>query len=238
MINADFKGYTGEFVHGVALSHDLLFMIILVMLAVFAWMFRINVPLFGKMARNINAGEKIQSIFETTEKESLWLNAFLLFQTLFLFCVFLFWVAVKYRYILDPDVGKMFRALGALLALFALFYLFKMTLYTLFGSVFIEKSTRKSMFTNYQALFNTWGIILYLPVLWILLFDRYFFIPVIVFIISYLIFRATLLLRFFYIFFNKNTGLLFFSLYLCAQEIAPLVFLYKGMVYTYNFIET
>ena len=238
MINADFKGYTGELIHGVALSHDLLLTIILVMLAAFAWMFRINVPLFGKMARNINAGEKIQSIFETTEKESFLFNAFMLFQTLFLFCVFLFWAAVKYRYILDPDVDKMFRALGALFVLFVSFYLFKITLYALFGSVFIEKPTRKSMFTNYQALFRTWGITLYLPVLWILLFNQYFFIPVIVFIISYLTFRAILLLRFFYIFFNKNTGILFFSLYLCAQEIAPLVFLYKGMVYTYNFIET
>ncbi|MDR0394222.1 MAG: DUF4271 domain-containing protein [Tannerella sp.] len=40
-----------------------------------------------------------------------------------------------------------------------------------------------------------------------------------------------------HIFLNKNTGFLFFSLYLCAQEIIPLVFLYEGLIYMYNIIE-
>ena len=237
MINADFEGYTGGQLYNTTFSNDMLVVIVLLLLTAFAWIFRLNVPLFGKMINNINAGEKVQSIFATTEKESLLIHAFMTFQTLLLFCVFLFSVAVKYRYIIDPDIEKTLLSLSVLLALFFTFYLFKRTLYALFGTIFIEKSAKKMMFTNYQALFGAWGITLYLPVFCILLFSPYFFIPLILLAISYLVFRSILIFRFIHIFFNKKTGLLFLSLYLCAQEIVPLVFLYEGMIYTYNFIE-
>jgi hypothetical protein len=118
-----------------------------------------------------------------------------------------------------------------------LFYLFKKAIYSIFGYIFAEKSAYRMMFVNYQGLFCMWGIFLYLPVLWILLVGKYLFIAYAVFIISYLVFRVLMICRFIHIFFNKNTGLLFFSLYLCAQEIIPLVFLYEGLIYMYNIIE-
>ena len=212
--------------------------IVLILLSVFAWIFRSNTPLFGKMISNINAGEQRQSIFETTEKDSFFFNAFMTFQTLLLFSIFILSAIVKSQNILYPDTVKSLLYLCFLFAFCFLFYLFKRGLYAIFGAVFIEQSTNKMMFTNYQALFCTWGVVLYLPVLWILLFDTYLFLSVIILIISFLAFKAILSLRFFYIFYNKNTGFLFFCLYLCAQEIAPLAFFYTGMVYTYNIIET
>ena len=212
--------------------------IVLILLSVFAWIFRSNTPLFGKMISNINADEQRHSIFETTEKDSFFFNAFMTFQTLLLFSIFIISAAVKSQEILYPDTITALLSLGLLFAFCFLFYLFKRGLYAIFGSVFIEQSTNKMMFTNYQALFCTWGVVLYLPVLWVLLFDTYLFLSVIFIIVSFLAFKTILSLRFFYIFYNKNTGFLFFCLYLCAQEIAPLAFFYKGMVYTYHIIET
>ena len=190
------------------------------------------------MISNINARKQRQSIFETTEKDSLLFNAFMTIQTLLLFSIFTFSTAVKYRYIINPDTETTLLSVVFLFTLFFLFFLFKRALYALFGIVFIERSTNKMMLTNYQALFCTWGIALYIPVLWVLLFDTHLFLSIIILIISFLVFKLILSLRFFYIFYNKKTGFLFFSMYLCAQEIVPLVFLYKGMVYTYNIIET
>jgi hypothetical protein len=212
--------------------------IVLVLLTVFAWIFRLNIPLFGKMISNINAGEQRQSIFETTEKDSFLFNTFMSFQTLLLFSIFIFSAAVKYKYIINPDTATTLLSLVFLFVFISAYFFIKRVLYALFGMIFVEKSTYKMMFTNYQALFCALGVVLYLPVIWILLIDSNFFLSIIFLIISFLAFKAILSLRFFYIFFNKNTGFLFFSLYLCAQEIVPLVFLYEGMVYIYSIIET
>jgi hypothetical protein len=53
----------------------------------------------------------------------------------------------------------------------------------------------------------------------------------------YLLFRFTLIYMTVRIFYNKNTGLLYLSSYLCAQEIIPLLFLYEGLNYLYNTFE-
>jgi hypothetical protein len=237
MDNTDFEGYTGIYLNNITFSNDILLIVVIILLSAFALIFRFNVPLFGKMISNINAGKQRQSIFDTTEKDSFLFNAFMTFQTLLLCSIFLFSVATEYKYFTNPDIPKTFIITIILLIILFLFYLFKKATYSVFGHIFAEKSAYKMMFVNYQGLFCTWGIFLYLPVLWILLIGKYLFIAYILFIISYLVFRIILIYRFIHIFFNKNTGLLFFSLYLCTQEIIPLVFLYEGLIYMYNIIE-
>lgn len=237
MNNPDFEGHTGIYINDITFSNDIMLVMTLVLLSAFALAFRFNVPLFGKMISNINSGEQRQSIFETTEKDCFFFNAFMTFQTLLLCSIFFFSLAVKYKYFIKPDITTTLLTIGILLVFLFFFYLFKKALYAVFGYIFAEKSAYKMMFTNYQALFCTWGIFLYLPILWILLIGQYFLTAIILMAISYLLFRLILIYRFIYIFFNKNTGLLFLSLYLCAQELIPLVFLYEGLIYMYNIIE-
>jgi hypothetical protein len=160
------------------------------------------------------------------------------FQTLFLCSIFLFLVSTEYNFFIHPNIPETFLVIAILFAVLLAFYLFKRSLYAIFGYIFLEQDAYKTMFVNYQALFCTWGISLYVPVLWILLIGEYFFIAYIVFIISYLIYKSILAYRLIHIFFYKNTGLLFLSLYLCGQEIIPMVFLYEGLIYMYNIIET
>jgi hypothetical protein len=211
--------------------------IVLILLSAFALIFRLNVPLFGKMINNISAGEQRQSIFETTAKDSFLFNAFMTFQTLLLCSIYIFFVAVKYKYFIKQNILTTLVSTGILFVSLFIFYMLKKALYAIFGHIFAEKSAYRMMFTNYQALVCTWGVFLYIPVLWILLTGEYLLIATAIMVISYLAFRAILIFRFIHIFFNKNTGLLFLSLYLCAQEIIPLVFLYEGLIYMYNIIE-
>ena len=237
MNSTDFEGYSGINLNDVTLSNDIMLLVVLILLSTFAFIFHLNRPLFSKMISNINSGEQRQSIFGTTENDSFLFSSFMTFQTLLLCSIFIFASVTEHKYLINPDAATTFTVTGILLIIIFVFYLFKKSLYALFGHIFADNSAYKMLFTNYQAIFCIWGIFLYFPVLWILLVGKYFFIAFIFIIISYLLFRTTLIFRFFYIFFNKNTRLLFFSLYLCGQEIVPLVFLYEGLIYMYNIIE-
>ena len=227
MNSTDFDGYTGIYLNDITFSNDIMLLIVLSLLSVFAFIFRLNTPQFGKMISNISSGEQRQSLFETTEKSSIIYTLFMMFQTLLLCSIFIFTAIVEYKYLINPDITTTLTVTSILLIILLIFFLFKKALYALFGHIFADKSAYKMMFTNYQALFCTWGILLYIPVLWILLVGKYFSAAIICMAISYLLFRAILIYRFVYIFLNKNTGLLFFSLYLCGQEIIPLFFLWK-----------
>jgi hypothetical protein len=207
------------------------------LLAVFACVFRLSTPLFGKMLDNINAREQRQSFFFVIERDRFLFNTFMIFQTLLLLCIFSISITIKYNYFTNPDIPTTLIITATLFIVLLLFYLFKKAIYFTFGRVFAEKSACQVMFANYQGIFCTWGLFLYLPVLWILLIGKYLFVAYALFIISYLAFRTALIYRFIHIFLNKNTGFLFFTLYLCAQEIIPLVFLYEGLIYIYNIIE-
>jgi hypothetical protein len=82
-----------------------------------------------------------------------------------------------------------------------------------------------------------WGISLYLPVVWLILDHEHLTETLFLFALFYVLFRFTLIYMTVRIFYNKNTGILYLSSYLCAQEIIPLLFLYEGMNYLYNTIE-
>ncbi|MDR1116322.1 MAG: DUF4271 domain-containing protein [Tannerella sp.] len=233
-----FEGYTGIYLDNTTFSNDILLLVVLILLSTFALIFRLNMPLFGKMISNTRANEQRQSIFDTTQKDSFLFNLFMSFHTLLLCSIFVFLVSAKYNFFINPDISKMSFITAGLFVVLLVFYLLKRGIYGIFGYIFLEQDIYKIMFVNNQALFCAWGISLYIPVLWILLIGEYFFIAYIIFIISYLIYRSLLIYRFIHIFFYKSTGLLFLSLYLCSQEIIPLVFLYEGLIYMYNIIET
>ena len=237
MDSTDFEGYTGLYLNNNIFSNDLMLVIVFVLLSAFACLFRLNVFLFSKIITNINTSEQRQSIFETTEKDSFGFTGFLIFQTILLFSIFTFSAGVKYNCISYSDTRSTFLSLGLLFIIFFFYYLCKRLLYAVFGAFFIEKPAFKMMFTNYHALLCLFGVSLYIPVFWILLFDARPIFPFIFLIFSYIAFKAMLSYRFICIFYNKNTGFIFLNLYLCAQEIVPLVFLYEGMVYMYNILK-
>ncbi|MDR1723224.1 MAG: DUF4271 domain-containing protein [Tannerella sp.] len=237
MNGADFDGYTGINLNETVFSSDFMLLVVFLMLSLFAIIFRLNHPLLGKMIGNINTGEERQSIFETTAKDSFFFNLFMTFQSLLLLSIIALSAAKDYLSL--PKTGFPTEIIITLILFFAIliYFLSKYLLLISIGKIFADKPKFKMLMTNYQALFCTWGISLYIPALWILLIGRYIFIAYIILIISYLIFRAVLVFRIFHVFFNKNTGILFFSLYLCGQEIAPLVFLYEGLIYIFYIIE-
>jgi len=233
-----FEGYTGIRWGSGQLIHDFFLLIILVLLAIFALFFRACYPLFEKMIRGFFSMKERQNLFDTPTKENFFFTGFMGFQTLFLCAVFFF---LAYYRITESQHRVLYSSVIQLIVIFVmlcLLYLLKRILYFMYGWTMIGKDKYKFWINNYNTAFFMWGILLYLPVLWLMFDHNHFTSILILFVFTYILFRFYVIYIKTYIFYPKKTGLLFFSLYLCAQEIIPLLFLYESLNYLHNVIET
>jgi len=219
---------------GVPYVNEAAMLTVIALLSVFALLFRLNQPLFIKIIGNLNVAAGRQSIFEPTGQDSLVMNIYLLLQAVILCCLLLYGAADATG-LLSPSSSLLFLSLAAML--FLAWYVYNYLFILILGAIFTDNERYRTLHTNNLALFCVWGFALFFPVVWFFVVGRYFFVAYIFFIISYLVFRIILIFRTFNIFFNKNTGFLFFSLYLCGSEMTTLVMLYEGMIYIFNIVE-
>lgn len=232
-----FEGYVGIRLWDGQIANDLLFAFLLSLLILFAIVFRNNFQQFVKMLKDAVFVRERSSFFDEGRNESsIIFHLFMLFQAIFLCSVALFSIGKIYGYYGSINNEGLFGLL--ILFVVFLFYQFRQLTNYLLGCVFIEPRKYKLWKNNYNAIMEIWGILLYIPVLLLVFIDINVTIPVILFIIFYISYRFAIIYKTIRIFHKKNSGFLYISLYLCGQEILPLVFLYEGMVYLYNFIET
>jgi hypothetical protein len=231
------NGFTGIYINDMTYSNDILLVTVFLLLSVFAVFFRRNVSVFHKMISDVADKEQKNSIFDTAEKKNFLFNAYMGFQTLVLLGIYAFSLATKCGYIKSPDIQTTLLCVAGLIFIFFLFYLFKRFLFDGLLYVFAESDAQKKLKIRYKSLFRLWSVFLYFPVFWILLIGNYFVHATIILIISYICIKILLAYRFIFTFFGKNIWLLFLNLYLCAQEIVPLAFLYEGLIYIYRIID-
>jgi hypothetical protein len=189
------------------------------------------------MIRGFISMKERQTLFDTPTKENFFFNGFLGFQSLFLCAVFFY---LTYSHLTESQYRDYLSDFILLLLFFIillLFYVLKQSLYFMYGRIITERDKFKLWKNNYQVSFFSWGISLYLPVIW-LMFDKNHLTGVLIlFVFLYILFRIYVIYIKIRIFFHKYTGLLYFSLYLCAQEIVPLLFLYESLSYLHNVIQ-
>jgi MFS family permease len=232
-----FEGYMGIRAGDERLVYDTLLLLVLLLLALFAIIFRIHFPLFVRILNEPFSMKERQSLFDERTRDNPFFTGFLKFQALFLCALFAYLV---YGNFIGFQNLRLFSNAGMMMIFFGIlgfFYLFKQCMYLLNGFVFSEKDNYKHWNATYHNLFCLWGISLYVPVLWLILDHEHPAETMLLFAFIYACFRFTLIYMTVRIFYNKNTGILYLSSYLCAQEIVPLLFLYEGMNYLYNTIE-
>ncbi|MDR2041190.1 MAG: DUF4271 domain-containing protein [Tannerella sp.] len=215
----------------------MLLLLVFLLFALFALIFRFHFPLFARILNELFSMKERQSLFDEQVRSNLLFTGFLEFQALFLCALFVSLVyghLVGFRNLLFFSTGGMMMIFFGILSLF---YLFKQGMYSLNGFVFSEKDSYRHWKVTYHNLLCLWGISLYLPVVWLILDHEHLTETLFLFALFYVLFRFTLIYMTVRIFYNKNTGILYLSSYLCAQEIIPLLFLYEGMNYLYNTIE-
>jgi hypothetical protein len=190
-----------------------------------------------KMMNELFSTRERQNLFYEAEMSNFFCTGFLKFQTLFLCTLFAYLLYCNQTDFQSTDLASIVITTALFFIIISLFYLFKQGMYSLNGHLFGDSRKYKRWNANYHYMSCMWGISLYLPVLW-LLFDReHLTAAILLFALIYAAFRFTLIYMTVRIFYSKNTGILYLSSYLCAQEIVPLLFLYEGMNYLYNTIE-
>lgn len=238
-MNDLFEGYVGIRLWDGQVLNDLLFTLIFSALLLFALAFRFNYRAFLTMLKDVFYLKERQSLFEKRVVPDSYFRFFMILQTLFLCSLFLFSYFYSKNYLTFDLTGKnILLCIGGVFGVVVLFFFFKWLLYAITGVIFSDVQKYRLWQNSYIAIMGTWGILLYIPVVWLSLWGKYPIVPIVLFVISYFLCRFAIIVKTLRIFHKKNTGLLYISLYLCAQEILPLVFLYEGMVYLYNFIKT
>ena len=233
-----FEGYVGIRMWNEQLVDDIVFSLLFILLVCFALVFRANFRLFQKMVRDVVYVKERHNFSQITgENEPLFRN-FMTFQALFLasVCIFKFSQAYGYFYFIMENIALV--SIGLIMAILFLYYWYKRSFYYLLGIVFTDPLKYKFWKTNYNAIMGAWGVCLYLPTLLLVFVESKVEIPLFLFILFYVLNRFVIIYKTIRIFYKTNRGFIYLSLYLCAQEFLPLVFLYEGILYLYNFIES
>lgn len=233
-----FEGFVGIRLWDGQVLNDFLFTMILAVLILFAFVFRYNYRACLKMFSDVLYVKERQSLFDKGTVSDTPFRAFMLFQALLLCTLFCFSYFYSQGYLdFELTLNNILLCVGALFAIIFLFTLFKWMLYELTGMIFSDPNKFRIWRSSYVATMGTWGIFLYVPVVWSALWGMYPSASLGLFIVSYILCRFVIAYKALRIFYRKNTGILYINLYLCTQEILPLVFLYEGIVCLYNFIK-
>lgn len=232
-----FEGYVGIRLWDGQVVDDIIFFLLMILFITFALVYRTNYQLFLKMLHDVVFIKERSNLFEKKKVGNEWLfHNFMNFQALFLCSVGLFSIARIYGYVDHLKESAIWFFVGMLMLLVLLFYCLKQCFYVVFGCVFVDKERYKFWKSNYNAVIGTWGVMQYIPVLWMAFVATHPFIPIAMFVFLYLLCRFAIIYKTMRIFYKNNASLLYISLYLCSQEIIPLLFMYKGIIYLYNFI--
>ena len=211
-----FEGYVGIRLWDGQLVDDVIFSLLLFLFIAFSFVFRTNFQLFVKMLKDAFLVKERQNLFDDVIGKSIFFfRNFMTFQVLFLSSIALIAVGRIYGFVNYAEWQAVLSAIGTVFCVLFLFYQFKQCCYYLLGSVFSDPDK-----------------------LWLVFVGTYVTIPIVMFCILYILCRFVIIYKTIRIFHKKSTGLLYISLYLCGQEILPLVFLYEGIIYLYNFIES
>jgi hypothetical protein len=231
-----FEGYAGTRLWEGQMVNDLIFSLLLALLIVFALIFHVNYRLFAKMIRDVFHIKDRLSLFEDIDGNETVFHSFMVFQALFL-CSLTFFISGRaYGYISDyPTISSNLQIIALIFIVLLSFYLFKQLMNGLLGMVFADAEQYKTWRIGYSASISSWGVLLYVPVLWMAFIGTQLGIPVFMFAVLFLLWRLVIIYKTIRIFNIKNAGLINIILYLCGQEILPLIFLYEGIIYLYNY---
>ena len=232
MDNGLFEGYIGLHLADGSYLNDVIPVILLIEISLFAAVFHSHAYLIRKMAKDILSVKERDNLFDRPVKSDLFFRGFMRFQALSLCSLFIYLLARHYVALPTDDLQSVLIPLGLIFAATGLYYLLKRMIYFLYGHAF-DSGERYAMWDNrYHALTGLWGCTLYLPTLWIFLDSRHLLYAASAFLFLYAAYRISLIYITIRIFYNRRTGLFFLCSYLCAQEIIPMLLAYEGLKYT------
>jgi hypothetical protein len=234
-----FEGYEGVRLWEDQLVDDVMLSLLLFFLISFALLFRSNYGFFIKMVKDMVYSKERQSIFEKSVGSDEIFRGFMIFQAIFL-CSILFFIQIEITcgFPFPITVSSIIISICSIFAILYPFYLLGFVVNRFIIYVFFDSAKYKLWKNGVNATIGLWGIFLYAPIIWITFINKQFAVSAILFAVPYILCRFIVIYKTMRIFCSQKTDFIYISLYLCAQEILPLVFLYEGMLFLYNFIKT
>jgi hypothetical protein len=230
-----FEGYVGIQVGERQMFDDIVLALLFALFVAFAIVFHVNRNLFMKMVRDTFHIKDRLSLFEDAGGNETLFLSFTTFQSFFLFSIAIFITGQLYGFIPYHNTVELnLRTVAYIFIIIFAFYLFKQFLYHTIGFIFTGSDPFKKWRTGYAASTGLWGVSLYVPVVSLAFTKIHPQTPIIMIVILYFLWRLVITYKTVCIFNVRGVGALYIILYLCAQEILPLVFLYKGVIYLYN----
>lgn len=205
-----------------------------------SYVFRTNWRMFGTMLTELFKNKDRNSIFSETTGTEKYSRVLLCIQASVVLSIlsFCFYYGGVYHY--GKGFVDFWVSIGGGILIFLFFFVLKSLLYAIVGGTFFRFSTVSLWRKDYVSILCFSGLILFIPAL-ILFFVK---LPavynlVLYFSASYLIAVLAFILYKTFVLFFKDIRLLFYLfLYLCVQEIFPLLLLIKGIMGFYNFAES
>ncbi|MDR3137790.1 MAG: DUF4271 domain-containing protein [Tannerellaceae bacterium] len=156
-------------------------------------------------------------------------------QACFLTAVFATLIVIQSEYFAFRDASQLIGVTFLIFVFVYVFYLFKQGFYVCLGWVFACESELAEWRQHYQLLSGYWSISLYLTTAYCIVspLPR----PVILFATIFVIYRLVLLYRTAQIFSVNGAKYFLLILYFCAQDVTPLLFLYKGVFWLLSSLE-
>jgi len=190
--------------------------------------------LFNRLYRN---KERNSMFYETLTNES-FSKALLCILTILLLSIIFYCYAIHEHFITITKLTDMLLFLGKISLVLLIFFLYKLFTYSAIGAIFFNKEMKTQWNDDFFSLISINGIFLFLPAL-IVFYVETLYAFCLYFLVFYLILNLFFIFyKIFSIFFYKKQHLLYFILYLCAQEIIPLYLVYRGFVYLIEQKET
>jgi len=187
--------------------------------------------LFLSLFSRLYRSKDRNSMFYETLANETFNKLFLCLQTILLLSIIIYCHAVHEYSLSITSLTEMLVFIGKTSLVLIVFLLYKLLTYSIAGAIFFKKEAVIQWNDNFFSLISLNGIFLFFPTL-IIFYVEPAYIFCIYFIVFYLILNLFFIFyKLYTLFFHGKRHLLYFILYLCAQEIIPLYLVYRGFVY-------
>ncbi|MDR2627259.1 MAG: DUF4271 domain-containing protein [Dysgonamonadaceae bacterium] len=212
-----------------------IFLVFLCCFLTISFTFSRSKQLIDSMFKEVFSTRPRQSIFYETTGNDLLTKLFFLIQFVTIASVF-FFTCFSHKTTVEIPLESTFICIGFFCLLIACYLLYKWMGYYVIIHIFFDKLRGALWMEYWSALIFFSGLAMFLPAIFIYFIPGFYDLHFYVILSFFLISRIFLVYKAYTIFFNEINSLHYLFLYLCAQEIAPLFLMYKGMIYVFDIV--
>jgi hypothetical protein len=209
--------------------HNWGFILFLVCFFIFIQAINTGPKLLLSMFKGLTGSSKRESIFAEQINNEFIIKILLCSQTIILCSINLFSYYIYQADTSQAPPPQMFPFILKASILILSFFLYKSLVHNIAGNIFFTKESLHEWNDYNFSIICLSGFTLFLPTLLLFYIEKILFICCFFYAIYFIIVIILIFRKVYVLFFTHKAQLLHFILYLCALEIVPLYFLYKGL---------